>query len=98
MGLQVCCIDRKSIHRFLNGIQYQSPDCPEGKLFFAVFAQAVQDACSMPISDDPKKVTSDQRSAIEYLLGDMPHISALGIDVSWVRRKMLECGILRATK
>jgi hypothetical protein len=71
-------------------IERQCPQSPSARLFFAVFAQAVQDAFILEQKDSNMP---DIRSARRYLRGSMQHLDLLGIDSDWVRRKIKDAGL-----
>ncbi len=84
----------------LKKIQHQFTPTDEGKLFFAVVAQAIFDALQNEPSvnysrDYPRHLIWDinRRTAIDYLLSDMPHALSVGVDAEWIRRVFKSLGI-----
>jgi hypothetical protein len=61
------------------------PDTPEGVLYFEILNRAIRD-----LKVNPRNGTDEHRdkSARNYLTGQIPHVSSLGISSNWIRRKI----------
>ena len=70
--------DRAIVKAISKKISSQVDDSPEYKLMFAVFNGALIDMFSM--------THTIRDAACLYLSGDMPHLTAIGIDPDWVKR------------
>jgi hypothetical protein len=80
---------RQRAYALIKVVEKQCPKSPCAKLYFAVFAQAVQDAF---MSGDGT-TSRDKASGRRYLTEDMSHIEQLGIDPDWVKRKIKDAGL-----
>ena len=78
-----------TVRGVLDKVAKQVDDVPEYRLYFAVFAQTARDFVSDPIRAGVKQ----KDEAREYLKGDLPHLSAIGIDPDWVRMLFKKAGV-----
>ncbi len=77
---------RETARAIVAKIKHQCGKSAEEELMFAVFRMVVSDVMA-----DPKRPY--QQSAERYMNGDMPHLSAMGIDPDWVRGLFRTAGI-----
>lgn len=61
----------------------QFPTSPDGKLMFAIVANAILDLLEK----------SERNEAIRYLRGDMWHANKCGVEPDWIRKVLTECGV-----
>lgn len=72
----------------LNKIRDQFEKTPESQLMYAVLERAVLDISSASTS------SIDTASALSFFNSDMPHVSACGVDVDWVKSQLKKYEIL----
>jgi hypothetical protein len=79
-------------------IKSQCSMSPDARLFFAIFEQALMDVFTMKTlvkSDKYRKKSRElcRQSAVLYLKSSIPHLATLGIEPTWVRKKMVALGL-----
>jgi hypothetical protein len=79
-------------------VRSQCSISPDARLFFAVFEQALLDAFTMKDSVHADKYRRKAhalcyQNAVMYLKSSIPHLSAMGIEPTWVRKKMVAIGL-----
>jgi len=75
-------------------VRAQVDDTPENNLMFAVFRQSILDFVSPDRDVNREENERNRRTALSYLLSDMPHLESCGIESKWVRKLLRRYSLL----